>query len=126
VNSLKGVSSRLLRQQHPDIRKRYWKGVLWSPSSLLVAGERPLASCAEVKTAWHSATEVDDGTAATASTLYFSALTTTGLRVDLLATNILNAHQKVQDATGATPVGFEPGYIDPLGRVVMLAIRKAF
>ena len=31
VNSLKGVSSRLLRQQ-PDIRKRYWKGVLWSPS----------------------------------------------------------------------------------------------
>lgn len=32
VNSLKGVSSRLLRQQCPDIRKRYWKGVLWSPS----------------------------------------------------------------------------------------------
>jgi len=32
VNSLKGVSSRLLRQQRPDIRKGYWKGVLWSPS----------------------------------------------------------------------------------------------
>ena len=32
VNSLKGVSSRLLRQQRPDIRQRYWKGVLWSPS----------------------------------------------------------------------------------------------
>ena len=32
VNSLKGVSSRLLRQQRPDIRKRYWKGVLRSPS----------------------------------------------------------------------------------------------
>ena len=32
VNSLKGVSSRLLHQQRPDIRKRYWKGVLWSPS----------------------------------------------------------------------------------------------
>jgi putative transposase len=32
VNSLKGVSRRLLRQQRPDIRKRYWKGVLWSPS----------------------------------------------------------------------------------------------
>jgi putative transposase len=28
ANSLKGVSSRLLRQQRPDIRKRYWKGVL--------------------------------------------------------------------------------------------------
>ena len=32
VNSLKGVSSRLLRQQRPDIRERYRKGVLWSPS----------------------------------------------------------------------------------------------
>ncbi|MBA3011364.1 MAG: IS200/IS605 family transposase [Proteobacteria bacterium] len=32
VNSLKGVSSRKLRQQIPDLRKIYWKGVLWSPS----------------------------------------------------------------------------------------------
>jgi putative transposase len=32
VNSLKGVSSRLLRIERPDIEKRYWKGVLWSPS----------------------------------------------------------------------------------------------
>lgn len=32
VNSLKGVSSRLLRQARPDIQQRYWKGVLWSPS----------------------------------------------------------------------------------------------
>ena len=32
VNSLKGVSSRLLRKERPDIRGRYWKGVLWSPS----------------------------------------------------------------------------------------------
>src|SRR6202050_4767228 len=32
VNSLKGVSSRLLRQQFPQLHKQYWKGVLWSPS----------------------------------------------------------------------------------------------
>lgn len=32
VNSLKGVSSRLLRKQHPELIRRYWKGVLWSPS----------------------------------------------------------------------------------------------
>jgi hypothetical protein len=31
-NSLKGVSSRLLRQKRPDLAARYWKGVLWSPS----------------------------------------------------------------------------------------------
>ena len=32
VNSLKGVSSRLLRIERPDIEHRYWKGVFWSPS----------------------------------------------------------------------------------------------
>ena len=33
VNSLKGVSSRVLRRQFKqDIEKYYWKGVLWSPS----------------------------------------------------------------------------------------------
>lgn len=32
VNSLKGVSSRKLRQKHKDIHQYYWKGVLWSPS----------------------------------------------------------------------------------------------
>jgi putative transposase len=32
LNSHKGVSSRLLRKERPDIHKRYWKGVLWSPS----------------------------------------------------------------------------------------------
>ena len=32
VNSLKGVSSRLLRRERPDIEKKYWKDVLWSPS----------------------------------------------------------------------------------------------
>ncbi|EGV2900825.1 IS200/IS605 family transposase [Salmonella enterica] len=33
VNSLKGVSSRLLRRDRPDIALRYYyKGVLWAPS----------------------------------------------------------------------------------------------
>ena len=32
VHSLKGVSSRLLRKERPDLQKRYWKNVLWSPS----------------------------------------------------------------------------------------------
>src|SRR5215470_2479307 len=32
VNSLKGVSSRMLRQERPDLAASYWKGVLWSPS----------------------------------------------------------------------------------------------
>ncbi|MCP4746111.1 MAG: IS200/IS605 family transposase [Desulfobacteraceae bacterium] len=32
VNSLKGVSSRLLRKKFPALEKSYCKGVLWSPS----------------------------------------------------------------------------------------------
>lgn len=33
VNSLKGVSSRMIRKKnYPSIRKRLWGGALWSPS----------------------------------------------------------------------------------------------
>jgi putative transposase len=32
VNSLKGVSARRLRQERPDIARRYWRGGLWSAS----------------------------------------------------------------------------------------------
>ena len=32
VNSLKGVSSRNMRKNHPELLQHYWKGVLWSPS----------------------------------------------------------------------------------------------
>ena len=32
VNSLKGVTSRLLRKELPDLKRRYWENVLWSPS----------------------------------------------------------------------------------------------
>jgi len=45
VNSLKGVSSRLLRKERPDIRDRfYYKGVLWSPSYLAAScGGAPIS-----------------------------------------------------------------------------------
>jgi len=44
VNSLKGVSSRLLRRDRKDIAKRYWKGVLWSPSYFAAScGGAPIA-----------------------------------------------------------------------------------
>ena len=32
VNSLKGVSSRLLRKEFSELHERFYKGVLWSPS----------------------------------------------------------------------------------------------
>ncbi len=32
VNSLKGVSSRKLKELHPELKEYYWKNALWSPS----------------------------------------------------------------------------------------------
>ena len=44
VNSLKGVSSRMLRQERPDLARRFWKGVLWSPSYFAAScGGAPIA-----------------------------------------------------------------------------------
>ena len=44
VNSLKGVSSRRLRQMHPTLTRRYWRGVLWSPSYFAAScGGAPLS-----------------------------------------------------------------------------------
>ena len=37
VNSLKGVSSRLLRREFPELEKYYWKGGLWSPSYFIAS-----------------------------------------------------------------------------------------
>ena len=43
VNALKGTSSRLLRQVRPDVARRYWRGVLWTPSYFAAsAGGAPL------------------------------------------------------------------------------------
>jgi putative transposase len=44
VNSLKGVSSRRLRQRHPEIASRYYQGVLWAPSYFAAScGDAPLS-----------------------------------------------------------------------------------
>ena len=43
VNSLKGVSSRFLRQEFPELEQFYWKGGLWSPSYFIAScGGAPL------------------------------------------------------------------------------------
>lgn len=44
VNSLKGVSSRILRKRYPKIAEHYYKGVLWSPSYFAAScGGAPLS-----------------------------------------------------------------------------------
>jgi putative transposase len=44
VRSMKGVSSRMLRPERPDIARHYWRGMLWSPSYFAAScGGAPIA-----------------------------------------------------------------------------------
>ena len=44
VNSLKGVSARIIRRDHPDLGRRFWRGHLRSPSSFVGSvGGAPLS-----------------------------------------------------------------------------------
>jgi outer membrane receptor protein involved in Fe transport len=48
------------------------------------------------------------------------------MRVSLSVTNLFNRRQRVTDQTGEVPIGFQPAYLDPLGRTVRLSVRKLF
>jgi hypothetical protein len=49
-----------------------------------------------------------------------------GVRLTLAVNNLFDAREDVRDASGATPRGYEPAFLDPLGRVVQLSLRKVF
>ncbi|MEG3174680.1 TonB-dependent receptor [Sphingomonas sp. RB3P16] len=97
---------------------------------------------------WQSATTVNGGTVGNPQTLRFSDLGTvgvrlfgdlgqrlelvkkhpwmTGMRVAVSVDNLFDSRQRVTDATGTTPIAYQPGYLNPLGRTVRLSIRKLF
>ena len=100
---------------------------------------------------WQSGTHVDGalgGTAGGASRLDFSSLATVdlrlfanlgqmpslvknhpflrGARVSIGIDNLFNQRQSVTDASGNTPVRYQPGYMDPTGRAVTISFRKLF
>ena len=41
-------------------------------------------------------------------------------------TNLFDAQPRVRDETGATPLSYQPDYLDPLGRSIRIGIRKLF
>ncbi len=49
-----------------------------------------------------------------------------GTRVTFAALNLFDARERVRDASGATPVGYQPAYLDPVGRTVSISFRKLF
>ena len=103
---------------------------------------------AQLRVNWQSGTHVDGGTLGAPDPLSFSDLTTLnlrlfadlgsqrqfarnhpwarGLRITLSADNLLDSRQHVRDATGATPISYQPDYLDPLGRTIRIGIRKLF
>lgn len=48
------------------------------------------------------------------------------LRVTLASDNLFDTKSRVRDSSGATPLGYQPYLLDPLGRTLSLSLRKAF
>ena len=100
---------------------------------------------ARVSANWRSATRVDS---LTGDDLRFSPLATFDLRlfanlgeqfglvqkqpwlrgssVRLQVNNIFDAKPRVRDAAGAVPLNYQPDLLDPLGRTIMISLRKSF
>ena len=96
---------------------------------------------------WESGTHVD-GALGGASRLDFGSLATAnlrlfanlgqmpslvrshpflrGARVSIGIDNIFNTRREVTDANGGTPLRYQPGYLDPLGRSISISFRKLF
>ncbi len=49
-----------------------------------------------------------------------------GSRILFVMNNIFDVRERVTDATGATPISYQPAYIDAKGRTVRIAFRKVF
>jgi hypothetical protein len=49
-----------------------------------------------------------------------------GAQVQLGITNIFDSRQRVRDDNGATPLGYQSDYLDPLGRSIRIGFRKLF
>lgn len=49
-----------------------------------------------------------------------------GTRLTLSVENIANERQRITNSLGIVPLGFQPAYLDPVGRTVMFELRKVF
>ena len=96
---------------------------------------------------WRNGTTVHGGSRTTAGSLRFSPYTKVnarifvqlaqipalidsdwaqGARLSLRIDNLFDSQQKVRDAAGMTPGRYQPGYLDPAGRIIRIEFRKLF
>ena len=45
-------------------------------------------------------------------------------RLSVIVSNVLNKKPRVRDASGTTPIAYQPDYLDPVGRTVSISLRK--
>jgi hypothetical protein len=48
-----------------------------------------------------------------------------GTRVSLIVDNLFDSRLDVTNAAGETPIGYQPAYLDPLGRSVRITIASS-
>lgn len=94
---------------------------------------------------WRGASRLETRIAGSTSLLNFSSLLTVNFRafadvqrffpgsqwagktrISLNGLNLMNNRQSVTDSLGSTPLQYQPGYRDPIGRTVELELRKVF
>ena len=100
---------------------------------------------ARVGVTWRGKSLLDTRIGATTDTLHFSSLLLVnarlfadagrvipkekwakGFRISLEVLNVFNKRQRVHDSFGNTPLQYQPGYRDPLGRTIEIELRKVF
>ena len=101
---------------------------------------------ARINATWVEGTTVVGGGASPSGVLTFSDLTTIhlrlfanfgqipsiarkhpflrGARLTIGLYNVFDQRLRVRDATGATPLGYQPAYLDPTGRQFSISFRK--
>jgi outer membrane receptor protein involved in Fe transport len=75
---------------------------------------------------FHSITTVDLKAFAGLGQLFPKVRMLKDTRLSLNVDNLLNKRQKVEDLSRAIPQAYQPVRLDPLGRTIMLEIRKVF
>jgi hypothetical protein len=110
---------------------------------LMTLGTRGIG--AVLSGAWRSESFLEVGSGGGTDRLRFSPLATANLRAFVAGTrlfprerwlrgsrfsisvaNLLNDRQRVRDSAGATPLRYQPGYRDPIGRTIEIEFRKVF
>lgn len=113
----------------------------------VVAGAAKRGLGGRLSATWRSGTEIDGGSGENGR-LRFRSLATVDLnlfinlaeriggrsasgwlknsRLTLSVTNLFDARPDVRDRLGQTPLSYQSAYLDPLGRVMSLRLRKVF